>query len=61
MSWDFYYGRRNVQGYPHTYADGIGMSSQEALLLDDVEKHAQLNRAIFKSYVDLKEEFQNIL
>ena len=56
-----YNGRRHVQGYPHTFADGIGMSSLEALLPDDVEKHAQLNRAILTSYVDLRDQFQNIL
>ena len=53
--------RRDAQGYPHTLADGIRVSSQEALLLDDVEKHAQLNRAILTSCVDLREEFKNIL
>ena len=40
-----YGGGRDAQGNPHTLADDIRMSSVEALVLDDLEKHVQLNRA----------------
>ena len=48
-------GRRDAQCLPHTIADDIRMSSLEALLPEDLEKHLQLNRAILTSYVVLRE------
>ena len=38
-------GGRDAQGNPHTFADDVRMRSPEALVLDDLEKHVQLNRA----------------
>ena len=40
-----YCSRRDAQGNAHTFAEDICMSSIEALLPDDLEKHVQLNRA----------------
>ena len=54
-------GRRDSQGNVHTLAEDMGMSSLEALLPDDLEKHVQLNRARLNSYGVLKEKDQNIL
>ena len=51
-------GGRDAQGHPHNLADDIRMSSLEALLQDDLEKHAQLNRARLTSYVVLREEIK---
>ena len=38
--------RRDAQGNAHNFEEDIRMSSLEALLPDDLEKHAQLNREI---------------
>ena len=38
-------GRRDAQGNVYSLAEDIRMSSLEALLPDDLEKHAQLDRA----------------
>ena len=48
--------RRDAQGNAHTLAEDIRMSSLEALLPDDLVKHAQLNRARLNSYDLLREE-----
>ena len=48
--------RRDAQGNAHTLAEDIRMSSLEALLPDDLEKHVQLNRARLNSYGVLREE-----
>ena len=45
-----YCGRRDAQGNAHTLADDFRLSSLEALLPDDLEKHVQLNRARLNSY-----------
>ena len=45
-----YCSRRDAQGNAHTLAEDIRMSSLEALLPDDLEKHVQLNRARLTSY-----------
>ena len=54
-----YCSRRDVKGNAHTFAEDIRMSSLEALLPDDLEKHVQLNRARLTSYGVSREE--NIL
>ena len=51
-----YCGRRDPQGNAHTLAEDIRMSSLEALLPDDLEKHVQLNRARQNSYGVLRDE-----
>ena len=51
-----YSSRRDAQGNAHHLAEDIRMSSLEALLPDDLEKHVQLNRARFTSYGVLREE-----
>ena len=51
-------GRRDAQGNVHSLAEDIRMSSLEALLPDDLEKHVQLNRARLKSYGVLREEIK---
>ena len=53
-----YCGRRDAQGNAHTFAEDIRMSSLEALLPDDLEKHVQLNRARLTSYGVLREEIK---
>ena len=50
--------RRDAQGNVHTLAEDIRMSSLEALLPDDLEKHVQLNRARLTSYGVLREEIR---
>ena len=42
-------GRRDAQGNAHSLAEDIRMSSLEALLSDDLDKHVQLNRARLNS------------
>ena len=42
--------RRDAQGNVHSLAEDIRMSSFEALMPDDLEKHVQLNRARLYSY-----------
>ena len=49
-------GRPDAQGNVHTLAEDIRMSSLEALLPDDFEKHVQLNRARLTSCGVLREE-----
>ena len=51
-------GRRDAQGNVHSLAEDIRMSSLEALLPDDLEKHVQLNRARLNSYGVLREEIK---
>ena len=51
-------GRRDAQENAHTLAEDIRMSSLEALLLDDLKKHVQLNRARLTSYGVLREEIK---
>ena len=51
-------GRRDAQGNVHTFAEDISMSSLDALLPDDLEKHVQLNRARLSSYGVLREEIK---
>ena len=53
-----YRSRRDAQGTAHTLAEDIRMSSLEALLPDDLEKHVQLNRARLYSYGVLREEIK---
>ena len=53
-----YCSRRDAQGNAHTLADDIRMSSLEALLPDDLQKHVQLNRARLNSYGVLREEIK---
>ena len=50
--------RRDAQGNAHNLAEDIRMSSLEALLPDDLEKHVQLNRAKLTSYGVLREEIK---
>ena len=50
--------RRDAQGNAHNLAEDIRMSSLEALLSDDLEKHVQLNRARLTSYGVLREEIK---
>ena len=56
-----YCSRRDAQGNAHTLAEDIRMSSLEALLPDDLEKHVQLNRARLTSYGVLREEIKTLL
>ena len=49
-------GRRDATVNAHTLADDTRISKLEALLLDDLEKHVQLNRARLTSYAVLREE-----
>ena len=51
-----YCGRRDAPVNAHTLAEDIRRSKLEALLLDDLEKHVQLNRAKLTSYAVLREE-----
>ena len=51
-----YCGRRDAQRNAHTLSDDIRISSLEALLSDDLEKHVQLNRASLTSYGVLRKE-----
>ena len=51
-------GRRDAQGNVHSLAEDICMSSLEALLPDDLEKHVQLNGARLNSYGVLREEIK---
>ena len=51
-----YCGRRDAQGNVHNLAEDIRVSSLEALLPDDLEKHVQLNRARLISLGVLREE-----
>ena len=53
-----YSSRRDGRGNAHTLAEDIRMSSLEALLPDDLEKHVQLNRARLTSYGVLREEIK---
>ena len=53
-----YCSRRDAQGNAHTLAEDIRMSSLEALLPDDLEKHVQLNSARLTSYGVLREEIK---
>ena len=53
-----YCSRRHAQGNAHSLAEDIRMSSLEALLPDDLEKHAQLNRARLTSCGVLREEIK---
>ena len=53
-----YSSRRDAQGNAHNLAEDIRMSSLEALLPDDLEKHVQLNRARLTSYGVLREEIK---
>ena len=53
-----YSSRGDAQGNEHTLAEDIRMSSLEALLPDDLEKHVQLNRARLTSYGVLREEIK---
>ena len=53
-----YCSRRDAQGNEHNLAEDIRMSSLEALLPDDLEKHVQLNRARLTSYGVLREEIK---
>ena len=53
-----YCSRRDAQGNAHNLAEDIRMSSLEALLPDDLEKHVQLNRARLTSYGVLREEIK---
>ena len=46
------------QGNVHSLSDDIRMSSLEALLPDDLEKHVQLNRATLNSYGVMREEIK---
>ena len=50
--------RRDDQVNAHTLAEDIRMSSHEALLPDDLEKHVQMNRASLNSYSLLREEIK---
>ena len=50
--------RRDAQGNAHNLAEDIRMSSLEALLPDDLEKHVQLNRARLTSHGVLREEIK---
>ena len=52
-----YRSRRDAQGNAHALAEDIRMSSFEALLPDDLEKHVQLNRFVWC----LERRNQNIL
>ena len=56
-----YCGRRDAQGNVHSLAEDIRMSSLEALLPDDLEKHVQLNRARLNSYGLLRDEIKTYL
>ena len=51
-------GRRDAQGNVHSLAEDIRMRSLEALLPDDLVKHAHLNRRSLNSYGVLREEFK---
>ena len=51
-----YCSRRYAQGNARTLAEDIRMSSLEALLRDDLEKHVQMNRARLNSSNHLREE-----
>ena len=53
-----YNSRRDAHGNAHTLAEDMRMSSLEALLPDDLEKHVQLNRARLTSYGVLREEIK---
>ena len=53
-----YSSRRDAQGNAHSLAEDIRMSSLEALLPADLEKHVQLNRARLTSYGVLREEIR---
>ena len=53
--------RRDAQGNAHNLAEDIRMSSLEALLPDDLEKHVQLNRARFDPVWCPERRNQNIL
>ena len=53
-----YSSRRDAQGNAHNLAEDIRMSPLEALLLDDLEKHVQLNRSRLTSYGVLREEIK---
>ena len=50
--------QRDAQGNAHNLAEDIRMSSLEALLPDDLEKHVQLNRARVTSCGVLREEIK---
>ena len=51
-----YTGRRDASGAYHTLAEDIKMSSVEALLPEDLEKHVQMNRQRLNDYASLREE-----
>ena len=53
-----YSSRRDAEGNAHSLAEDIRMSSLEAFLPDDLEKHVQLNRARLTSYGVLREEIK---
>ena len=56
-----YSSRRHAQGNAHTLAEDIRMSSLEASLPDNLEKHVQLNRARLTSCGVLREEIKTYL
>ena len=53
-----YSSRRDAQGNAHTLAEDIRMSSLEALLPDDLEKHVKLNRTRLTSYGVFREKIK---
>ena len=53
-----YCSRRDAQGNARNLAEDIRMSSLEALLPDDLEKHVQLNPARLTSYGVLREQIK---
>ena len=53
-----YFGRQDSQVNVHAHAEDIGMSSHDAMLPDDLEKHAQVNRARLNSYGVLSEKIK---
>ena len=56
-----YSSRRDAQRNAHNLAEDIRMSSLEALLPYDLEKHVQLNRARFDFVWCFERRNQNIL
>ena len=53
-----YSSRRDAQGNAHTLAEDNRMSSLEALLPDDLEKHVKLNRTRLTSYGVFREKIK---
>ena len=54
-------GRRHAQGNVPSLAEDIRMTSLDALLPDDLEKHVQLNGARLNTYGVLREEIKTYL